>query len=193
MISVAIDTAKWRKLAERIGADMLPTLAATVLRGAHTVASIISSVVMERAAGGTSQLARSFIANVGFVQRTKDEVSARTWSPLPYARIQDEGGTILPRTAKALAIPVTPEAKKMWPRDWPGDRLFMVVLRGKALLAERLGSGKGAKLKVHYVLKPSVTLDGKGYMAEANKRARPAVDQMMRDAMQSMVARAGNA
>ena len=111
-------------------------LARTVLKAAHQTAAIVSRVVLEKMPGGTSELARSFPAHVGFVEQSRSMVSARTYSDLPYARIQDQGGVVKPRTAKALAIPLSwsAEAKHRWPRDWAAERLDLIVLRGKAFL-----------------------------------------------------------
>ena len=178
MISVDVQINKSaRTMQGRLGRSTVKDMAATILRAAHVTASVISEVVLEKFPGGTSQLARSFIANVGFVTHGDDEVSARTYSPLPYARIQDAGGTIKPKSAKNLAIPLSPLAKRKWPRDWDENQLRLVVLRGKSFLVEKLDKGK---LVFHYLLKPQVTLTGEKYIAAAQRRAKPLVDQVIR-------------
>lgn len=187
MVSIEVNTGDVQKVFGRIRADMVPALAAAVLRSAHLAAGTLAEVVVSRFPSGTNQLARSFPANVGFVQRTAGEVSARTFSPLPHARIQDQGGTIRPRTAKALAVPLTSEAKSRWPRDWPAKQLRLIVLRGKALLVEVLGKGKSARIKTHYVLKDQVTITGQHYVDEAKKRAIPKADQEVRNAIAALM------
>lgn len=56
---------------------------------------------------------------------------AEVFSPLPYARIQNEGGTIYPK-GKALAQPVRKQERRnhIWPRNFPG-LLWFVPARGK--------------------------------------------------------------
>lgn len=85
---------------------------------------------------------------------------------LVYARIQQSGGTILPKTADNLAIPV-PEAlkrDKRWPRDFGKGAFFKLESpKGKFLIAtgkEAIPgiSGKG----LAFVLKPSVTIPDVG-------------------------------
>lgn len=60
------------------------------------------------------------------------------FSFLPYARIQQEGGTVLPRKRKMLAIPLRPDLRRlgMWPKHWKRDRLACIK------------TGKGLFLKV---------------------------------------------
>ena len=191
MIDIEVKVSKAvRTVGGRVGRSVVRDLAATILKAAHTTASVLSSVVDSHFSAGSRELARSFVAHVGFVAQQDDEVSARTFSPLPYARIQDSGGTIKPRTAKALAIPMSATARTMWPRDWPEEQLRLIVLRGKAFLVERVGKGK---LIFHYVLKPEVKITGKGYVEEARKKALPQVDQMMRQAVARLLAEGGDA
>lgn len=187
MIAIEVDVSKVQKLTKRMEAGSAKAIASAVLRAAHVMASFVSKAVMEKLPGGTSQLARSFVANVGFIRSTGDVISARTFSPLPYAGIQDKGGTIRPKTARALAVPLTNEAQKRWPRDWSREQLKLVVLKGKALLVERLGKGKMARLKAHYVLKDHVTLTGREYIAAARSQGKSAVDGVIRAAMIELI------
>lgn len=182
MIDVQIDTTEARKLFARLDGGAIKAVAGAVLRAAHLTAGAIATVVLARFREGTGQLARSFPANVGFVQQSATEVSARTFSPLPHARIQDQGGVIRPR-GHALTVPLTPEAEKRMARDWPAGQLRLVVLRGKAFLVEVLGKGKGAQLRPQYVLKDQVTITGTGYIEQARKQAAPQVDAAIRGAL----------
>jgi hypothetical protein len=80
--------------------------------------------------------------------RTKD---------VPYARIQDEGGVIRPRNARALAVPIA--GTKGVPANFPN--LFMVRRVGKPpLLVER--TGKGA-WRLRFVLLQRVTIKPTGW------------------------------
>lgn len=173
-ITVNLDE-RLRKLLQRGGKPWVPELAKTMLKGAYITAQELA----REAPHDTNQLARSFLANVGFVENTATVVKTRTWSPLPYAGVMDaESTTIIPKTAKALAIPFSssPKANTMWPRDWPAKQLFRLAVRGRSFLVEAVGKGK---LMFHYTLKESVVVHGTGYVGRARKKARPKVVGMI--------------
>lgn len=70
---------------------------------------------------------------------------------VPYARIQDEGGTIVPRRAGALAVPIPPT--KGLPRNY--QNLVMIRRVGKPpLLVEK----RARSWKLRFVLLQKVTL-----------------------------------
>jgi phage gpG-like protein len=74
---------------------------------------------------------------------------------VPYARIHHEGGVIRPKTAKYLAIPLTPKAKQFRPRQYPGETFIKKgVIFGK----------DGEKLTPLYALKKQVTIPARPYM-----------------------------
>lgn len=76
---------------------------------------------------------------------------------VPYARIQDEGGTIVPRRARALTIPIA--GTKGVAANFPN--LFLVRRVGKPpLLVEK--TGKGA-WKLRFLLLQQVTLKPTGW------------------------------
>ena len=87
-----------------------------------------------------------------------------------YARMLEEGGTIRPRSARALAIPVSPEAKRYKsPREMPG--LFMLKRPGKRpLLCESVGTR--GRLIVHWVLAASVTIEARHWLSRGVTGAR---------------------
>ena len=83
-------------------------------------------------------------------------VTGRT-RDVPYARIQDEGGTIVPRRARALTIPVA--GTKGVAANFPN--MFLLKRPGKPpLLVEK--TAKGA-LKLRFVLVSQVTLKATGW------------------------------
>lgn len=93
-----------------------------------------------------------------------------------YARVHEFGARIIAKRVKNLAIPVTKAAKKAGsPRRFSRDlKYFPARTRGGYLF-----SGKGKKLTLQYVLKPSVMIPARPYL-------RPAVDenrQKIRDEM----------
>jgi len=96
-----------------------------------------------------------------------------------YAAIQELGGDIVPRNAKALAIPVHSEAKKTAIpdgrsiRDMFPDLIYLPNKGGHPLLARKKGKG----LEIMYVLVSKVHITAQPYL-------RPAVynntDQILR-------------
>lgn len=82
----------------------------------------------------------------------------------PGAKLMQTGGTITPKNAHALAIPVTAEARRYAsPRDFPRT-LFVLRKKGSGrpgVLAERVSGGAVA---VHYVLVKSVTVPARPYL-----------------------------
>lgn len=140
-------------------------IAKGVLKAATIGGGAIQVAVTELARHQTGQLARSFLP-AAFIQRSGGEISAGAISDLPYAAVQDRGGTIKAKR-QWLAIPVTPEAKKRWPRDWGAGALaFAMTLGGQPLLLEP-DTGR-----VHYLLRRQVKLDGLRYMDVATERSR---------------------
>lgn len=80
---------------------------------------------------------------------------------LVYAPIHQYGGTITPKKAKSLAIPLTPEAMKQGPRDFADGRLFVYTSKkGSKFLAE----GVGEKMVLHYVLVKSVKIPERPFL-----------------------------
>ena len=76
---------------------------------------------------------------------------------IPYARIHHEGGTIRPKNAKYLAIPLTPSARLSAPRDYPGETFI-----AKGIIFEKIaGSDKIVPL---YALKKQVEIPARPYM-----------------------------
>jgi len=84
-----------------------------------------------------------------------------------YAGIQETGGTIYPRNARALAIPVSDEARlHASPREMDG--LSLITRPGKSPILART---VGGKLEVHWVLVSSVTLAATHWLSTGVQRA----------------------
>jgi hypothetical protein len=113
---------------------------------------------------------------------------------LKYANIQDVGGTIKPRKAKALAIPVgpalTPAGVERFggPRKFPGELRFIpfrssgVAVGGlfevKSLEKEKKAASRGERpvslrrAKMYYLLVKQVKIKGVGYLSKGLKGER---------------------
>lgn len=115
-----------------------------------------------------------FILTSGVAGFPGAEHKAAVVSDSPYAAIQDHGGTILPRVAKNLAIPLpgagVPKGK--WPRDFPKGELTLITSRAGNKLLARVGKNR---IKPVFVLKPSVTLHPTDYLKRAARISAPLV------------------
>lgn len=104
---------------------------------------------------------------------------------IKYARIHQYGGVIKPVNAKAIAIPLTPEASKKGPRDWPDGELIYVKSEGKAptLCTQAKGNSKKKGYKkgdmiAQYVLVKAVTIPGRPYLVVQKEDARLLKERM---------------
>lgn len=174
---------------EELGVNVDKTIAKALLDAALYVEGELREEVMNTfSKGGTGALARSFKA-----QLLEDEGSIKrsgAYSDLVYARIQDEGGRITPKTRKHLAIPLSQEAKVpgKWPRTWAPRQLFRFTSkRGNKLLGER----QGTKIKTHYLLRESVRLDGKGYIERARRNAEAGIRRVFENSLRAAIDTSG--
>jgi hypothetical protein len=143
--------------AQRKTTNNLPAAARYVLQrwAAETVKVIKEGLAGRYLNRGTGQLARS----VDKVIRRSGEVSEATigtnvrgkTNDVPYARIQDEGGWIVPRRARALTIPIGGEKGRA--RDYANLQVIKTA-SGKVLLVEKVGRS----WKVRFLLVRSVKL-----------------------------------
>ena len=162
------------KALKGIDANLLDGLRPSMLRAGE----ILRAAIVRFAPASSGSLRRSF--KTAPVDIGGGQISVGLFSDLPYARIQNQGGTIRPKTGKNLAIPVTGQARKLWPRDWPSGALSFQIRKGKKLLFDQAN-------KLQYVLKPSVTLKGSGYLEAAAKAARPDVVSELVDGLEDLI------
>jgi len=112
----------------------------------------------------TGALARSYRERTSV---RPGSISIGAESDLIYARIQDLGGRIFPKTGKRLAIPMLSVAAGKWPRHFPRGELF----RRGSVLSRRVG---GRTENVFMLLK-SVRIKPKHYTRSAMERAKPQI------------------
>lgn len=163
--------------------DKLKPAVSSVLRdgvfaAAQFAAGEIRRTVMSKLKGRTGNLARSYKET--FLRSQPGMVSAGAVSDLSYARIQDEGGTIRPKSVKHLAVPIM-SGKRLpvgkWPRHFAKGELVYIARKDKdPLLARPVGKGEIEPL---FVLKKSVKLKAKHYIAEARRRSGPRINEIV--------------
>ena len=93
---------------------------------------------------------------------------------VPYGGIQEEGGTVIPKTAQFLAIPLeamqtgngVARGTAAQVRDEPGAFGFTGTFIAKGVIFGKAGTGKGASIIPLFALKSSVILPGRHFMAE---------------------------
>lgn len=109
---------------------------------------------------------------------------------LPYARIQEEGGTVRPR-GRFLAIPwpggpaltAGGVGRYASPRDVPGLRF--VPTRGGAggMLIKDQGKGRGARTTIWYLLVRQVQIRGVRYLGDAVDQERAVLADRLAEAV----------
>lgn len=114
-----------------------------------------------RPQGGTHPLLNTGVLRNSYQPRVEAD-GASIGSVLPQARLHNFGGVIVPRRAKSLSIPLTPEAVRAGsPRRFPRRLQMRPVKRGNVVgvLYERdRRGGRAARVVEHYLLVKSVTI-----------------------------------
>jgi len=113
-----------------------------------------------------------------------------------YARIQEHGGTIVPRSGKFLAIPVGPAltgagvSRFASPRDVP-DLVLVQSRGGQWMLVKNTGSGRGKReqMQVWYLLRRSVFIPSRPYLAPAMAETRAALPAQLRERVAGAILR----
>ena len=171
------------KYLQRVVGNVNKELVTALLQAAvHAEGELKQAIASVFSSGGTGELARNPKA---VLLETNGQVkSSGAFLDLVYARIQDEGGVDYPKSAKALAVPISDYAKKipgLWPRHWPKGKLTLIPSKdgGPASLCEKIGRGKQYKLKAHYILKKSNTIVGMGYVERARQAAEKTIKEII--------------
>ncbi len=106
-----------------------------------------------RKSGGTTLVESGRL--VRSINHEVRDSEVRIGTNVKYAQIHNEGGIIRPKTAKFLAIPLTPAARIAKPRDF--DNTFIA----KGIIFQKQDGGKPIAL---YVLKKSVTMPKRQFL-----------------------------
>lgn len=144
----------------------------------------------------TSRLSRSILDAVEFATNptggTRESIRkivvrnrsflGRFGSKVPYARIHEEGGTIRPKSARVLTIPVTAQAQKAGsPRSFGGDLHFRFSGGRPLGLFDPVG-------KMQYVAKDSVTIPARPYLEPALKKSEKEIIRIFTKRMNELAA-----
>jgi phage gpG-like protein len=122
---------------------------------------------------GTNELRNSFK-----VRRTGSAMHAGGTN-VRYAAIHEYGGIIKPKRAKNIAIPIG--SRKGSPRKY--NDLSFIMPGGTKLLIDATGEAQ-------YVLKPSVKIPKRPYMAPSLEERRPIILERARKMLQKLIERA---
>lgn len=177
-LSIKINSKGARDAINLAAKDLRPELLRGMLKATQHTTGVVRSQIYETFPGGrTGGLARSF--NPVFLGVEGKHITTAVFSKLSYARIQDEGGIIKPKSVSKLAVPLSsarvPVGK--WPRHFAkGELVYIKTKSGKELLAKI--SKKGG-IKPVFVLKPSVRLRARNYIEAARRRAEPAIVEIL--------------
>lgn len=143
------------------------TLANVAKAGGLVIQNAARANIQKQGLIRTRTLSKS--VHVEVVQQSKDNAAVEVGTNLEYAAIHEFGGTIRPKSAKYLAIPVG--ARTGSPRRH-ADLKVRKTPKGNLLLVD----GGGV---TQYVLKPSVTIPARPYL-------RPAIDEHGAEAQEKM-------
>jgi len=177
IVTIEIPAATRRKIAR--DAELAGRVGGVVAEALTAGAEIGAEAVREKLALGELGLTSrnpgqgGLASGVGFWPATEGEpvaaIGVHANHPAArYAAIQEHGGTITPKTARALAVPVSEEAKRHTsPRDMEG--LVLITRDGRPPLLARPTGGDG--LDVHWVLLSSVTLTATHWLSRGVEAA----------------------
>lgn len=142
----------------------------------------IATEVKRFAENPTGALADSFVVVVGPRKEGQNPLSSVTIeSTKAYAGIHEHGGIIRPKRARALTVPLTPQARRLPAKLWPKGSLFRVG----SVLASKMGRG----IRPQFALKKSVFIRPKRYVSRALKRSEPQLRNLLRVSIQATLVR----
>lgn len=176
--------------AKGLGVTLPRELEAGIMEAAQQTTTIMRRHITEVfPSGRTGALGRSYKET--FFGWQGGGVSAGVLSDLVYAGILDEGGTVRARTVKSLAVPIMggrslPVGK--WPRHFAKGELTFIARKGRAPILAQVS--KRGVVRPLFVLKPSVTIRGRGYVDEVATQAELVIAEILGDKAQVAVEKA---
>lgn len=188
----------------RLSDDAKRVLVRGVAKAAAYTAGEIATHLIDSGAG-PGPLSRSFRAEPISIERGHVSAWARSiGSAEVYAGIQNDGGTIRPKTRRHLAVPIKGAgiAKGKWPRHFGAGELKLIPRRGRpSLLVAETGArkrvirhSKGRTIKAWargikpmFVLMPSVRIRPKHYLDAVSARVGDTIDRIIAKAWDAEV------
>ncbi len=159
----------------KVGFDMISIATIEIERAVRK--SSKASKYPKRGSGGGG-LAGSFEETLVADRRigASHQVTIGTYSPLPYADIQDRGDKIRSK-GPMLAIPLTSEAINTGsPFNWPADALHWVP--GKSRGNKKKSYFVDDQNQAQYALRNEVKIKGKNYISKAARRSEKKMEKL---------------
>lgn len=197
MTRLSISTVNQKRLDELVEKSDPQAIAGKLLEFAGRQGAILEGKIIKDSLSGkrlkrrTGSLARSVTSRAELVGRVPAiRVGIFRGPAVKYAQIQEEGGVIKPKKAKALSIPVgdalTPAGVERYggPRNYPGELRFLPFRRGiavgklvdeeeaKALEEEERSPWEAAAL---YILAKQVTIPASHWLSLPVNDALPGI------------------
>jgi hypothetical protein len=174
---------------DRAGPRIAARLRANLLAYLQGFAMRVPPLLMRRAgpAGLRSRsgtLANSFQA-AELPGASDEEWAGSVYTRAPYARLQEFGGTVTPKRAKYLTIPLDAAKTRAagqvrgYARSWPGITFVRRLDDGRLCVFVRKGQGKRAREIPIFLLVRSVTVPPRLGFREAWDADAPARDRVL--------------
>lgn len=156
----------------------------------RTVKDNISGPILYRRTGNLAKSIRTDVGEEGEMMYA----ALTTDNRVPYALIHERGGTITPKKARHLYIPAGQVGPKSSarpqgqtaesPREWFNKGMFLWPTKksGKGEPRVAVVSVKG-RLRVIFILKKSVTIPARRYIARSIESTRDQIQTLIRDAL----------
>jgi phage gpG-like protein len=169
-----------------------------VYKGMRLAAADVEAGLKLTVSGGMLKIRSGRLANsIGsrIERRGKNIISvigsgARRGKPLPYAAIHEKGGTIRPKRAKYLTVPLPAAMTKSGVVRKRAREYRDTFVRKTASRSLILYQKKGNKALPLFALKKSVKIPARKYMSKTLKSRKSRVMEIFRDTVTSEVERA---
>ena len=190
-------------LLRNVADQTTPQMAKSMMQAGLLLVGEIDRSILERAETTTGAAGLRGSWDASFVTKDRKSIAVGVFSDLSYAQIQDEGGTVVARNVRNLAIPNKwdPSVKirrGQWPRHMqkarPGSIGGLYFHKGKkaAVLMWQTGTERDpARDKVYFILKRSVKIPGLDYLKPAVEKMEKEIDSIFGDQFDGQFHRAG--
>jgi hypothetical protein len=157
------------------------------------IANDVNADAQARINNRSGDLSRS--ATVEEIIVTADQISVRFGFNSLHGRQTDQGGPILPKRGRMLAIPLDPiltgRGVSRYPSPLAEPGLFLLKLWGKLFLAKKMGK-QDASIQLHWLLTPKVEQPGTRFFTGAVRQATPDIPRRIAERVSSLLPAGGN-